>query len=164
MYEIIHFRGGLYKFDELSEYIEDIGGLVFNRDHFEIIRGTSYLSTEVHVLLMIPENELEQVNSIINEIKGMYENIEITQEQKNNFFAFLSIYDVLNKTDSWIEKEELKESLVCPCLTNLCKISEDNECILNDKFNEILEEMITNKIIEFKIDDNKIFYRLNKAE
>ncbi len=62
MYEIIHFRGGLYKFDELSEYVEDVGGLVFNRDHFEIIRGTSYLSTEVHVILMIPKNELKQIN------------------------------------------------------------------------------------------------------
>ena len=164
MYEIIHFRGGLYKFDELSEYVEDIGGLVFNKDHFEIIRGTSYLSTEVHVLLMIPENELDQINSIISEIKGTYENIKITPDQKINFFAFLPIYDVLNKKESWIEKEELKELLVCPCLTNLCKLKENDECILNEEFNEILEEMITNEIVETKIDNDKIFYRLNKQK
>jgi len=164
MYEVLHFRGGIYRFDELSEYVEDVGGLVLLKDHFEIIRGDSYLSTEVHVILMVPEEELETLNSIILEIKGMSENVEITDEQEIHLFSYLSIYDVLNKNNDWTLKEYLESHLACPCFAMLCKNSGDNECLLNEKLEEILEEMCSNEIIESKIDDDKIFYRLKKNE
>lgn len=162
MYEILHFRGGLYRFDELVELVEDTGGLVFNRDHFEIIRGDSYLSTEVHVLLIIPENELNTVNSLIHEIKGSSDDITITDKQKNLLLSYLSIYDALNKTGTWTKEEELKELIICPCFAMLCKESGDDECQLNNKFNEILEEMRLNKVIEKRIFNEKIEYRLKK--
>jgi hypothetical protein len=164
MYEFLHFRGGMYRFDELSEFVEDVGGLVLSRDHFEIIRGDSYLSTEVHVLLMVPEEELKLLNSLITEIKGMSDNLEITDQQKINLLSYLSIYDALNKKDTWIEKECIKENMVCPCYAMLCKNSGEKECQLNENFDEILEEMCYNELIEYKIEDDKIFYRLKKRE
>ncbi|MGZ7136282.1 MAG: methyl-coenzyme M reductase family protein [Methanobacterium sp.] len=160
MYKILHFRGGIYKFEELSEYVEDVGGLVFNKDHFEIIRGDSPLSTEVHVLLMVPEDELKTVFSIISEIKGIHDDIEITADQRNKFFAFLSIYDALNRNDSWTSKDHLKDFLVCSCLTMPCENNEDDVCILEDNLDEIMEEMYSNDIIESKIEDDTVFYRL----
>ena len=162
MYEILHFRGGMYKFEELSEFVEDVGGLILTRDHFEIVRGDSYLSTEIHVLLMVPEEELKPLKSIISEIKGMSENVEITDRQRIHLFSYLSVYDALNKNDSWTEKEHLKDIMICPCYTMLCKNSGDNDCILEDKLDEILEEMCFNGIIESKISDDKIFYRLKR--
>jgi len=162
MYEVLHFRGGVYRFDELSEYVEDVGGLVLLRDHFEISRGDYYLSTEVHVLLMVPEEELDTLKSIILEIKGISENVEITEEQKTHLFSYLSIYDALD--DDWTRKDDLKLRLACPCYAMLCKNSGDTECLLNEKLDEILEEMISNEIIESKIDDDKVFYRLKRKE
>ncbi|WP_431063313.1 methyl-coenzyme M reductase family protein [Methanobacterium sp.] len=162
MYEILHFRGGVYRFDELKELVEDTGGIVFSMDHFDIIRGDSYLSTEVHVLLMVPENELNAVDSLISEIKGSRDDINITDKQKDLLLSYLSIYDVLNKTGTWTKKEDLKELIICPCFAMLCKNSGDDECQLNNKFDEILEEMCLNGVIEKQILDEKIEYRLKK--
>lgn len=164
MYRILHFRGGLYKFDELTEYVEDVGGLVFNKDHFEIIRGDSYLSTEVHVLLMVPEEELEPIYSIISEIKGMYEDIEISDKQKIHFFSYLSIYDALNRFDSWIKKEDLMDILLCPCHAMPCKEGGDIGCILSHELDKILEAMGDDEIIESKKEGNEVFYRLKKTK
>lgn len=162
MYEVLHFKGGVYRFDELSEFVEDVGGLILNRDHFEIIRGDSYLSTEVHVLLMVPEEELKPLKSIISEIKGISENLEITNEQRTQLLLYLSVYDALNKNNSWTLKEHLMDLMICPCYAMLCKNSVDDECPLNDKLDELLEEMCSNGILEFKIEEDKVFYRLKK--
>ncbi len=159
MYEILHFKGGLYRFNELSEYIEDIGGMVLSLDHFELSRGDYYLSTEVHVLLMLPENELDTVKLIIESIKGMAESVELDNDQMIHILSYLSIYDALDKI-SWTEKEYLKEIIACPCFAQLCKDSGDSNCLLQDKFDEILEEMVFNKIIESKIEEDKVFFRL----
>ncbi len=161
MYEIIRFMGGIYRFDELYEYVEDLGGLVLSRDNFDIIRGDSFLSTEVHVLLMVPENEIESLESIINEIKGMHDHIEITDEQRIHFYSYLSVYDALAR-NPWCEKEILKDILICPCNAMLCKISGDNECILLDKLDEILEDMQYYEIIELKIIEEKILYKIKE--
>lgn len=162
MYQVLHFRGGMYKFNELSEFVDDVGGLLLSKDQFEIIRGDSYLSTEVHVLIMVPEGEMKSLLTLISEIKGMSENVDISEGQRINLFAYLSIFDVLNKNDSWIEKEELKSMMFCPCYAILCKNIGDNSCILNDKFEEVLEEMMANGIIESQILEGKIFYRLKE--
>ncbi len=93
MYQIMHFRGGIYKFDELVELVEDTGGIVLDKDSFEIIRGDSYLSQEVHVLLVVPENEIKNIKLLISEIKGMVEDIEATKDQYVLFLSYISIYD-----------------------------------------------------------------------
>lgn len=162
MYKLLHFRGGLYKFDELVEFVEDAGGMVINKDHFEIIRGDSYLSQEVHVLLIVPENEVDSTKSLISEIKGMVEEIESTKDQNKLFLSYFSIYDALNRIGGWTDREHIKESIICPCHAELCTYMEEEECQLNDLLEEILVEMYMNEIIEHKEENKKSKYRLKK--
>ena len=165
MYEIFYFRGGVYKFDELVEYIEDVGGMVLRKDCFELIRGDSYLSTEVHVLIVVPEEEVKNAKSLIEEIKGISDEIEATREQKKTLLAYLSIYDSLNRTDTWAEEERIKDTITCPCYALLCNQLKDEECQLDSKFKQILTEMCANGIIEHNIsDDGKSKYRLKKVD
>ena len=163
MYEIFYFRGGLYKFDELVEYIEDVGGMVLRKDHFEMIRGDSYLSTEVHVLIVVPEEEVANTKSLIDEIKGVSDDVKATGEQKKTLLAYLSIYDSLNRKDTWTEEGSLKDNITCPCYALLCNQIEDEECQLDAKLKRILAEMCANGIIEYNISaDGKSEYRLKK--
>ena len=165
MYEIFYFRGGVYKFDELVEYIEDVGGMVLRKDCFELIRGDSYLSTEVHVLIVVPEEEVKNTKSLIEEIKGISDKVEATDEQKKTLLAYLSIYDSINKNDTWAEEERIKNTIACPCYALLCNQLEDEECQLDSKLEQILTEMCANGIIEHIIsDDGKSKYRLKKVD
>ncbi|MEN6554522.1 MAG: methyl-coenzyme M reductase family protein [Methanobacterium sp.] len=165
MYEIFYFRGGLYKFDELVEYIEDIGGMVLRKDRFELIRGEYFLANEVHVLLVVPEEEVENTKMLIGEIKGTAHDVEITEEQKRTLLAYLSIYDSLNRTDKWTEEENIKDAITCPCYALLCNQLEDEECQLDADLKQILSEMCTNGVIEYKISaDGKYEYRLKKTD
>lgn len=164
MYEILYFRGGAYKFDELVEYIEDVGGMILNKDCFEITRGDSYLSTEIHVLIIVPENEVGTTKSLIGEIKGMADEVEVTGEQKKLLVSYLSIYDSLNRTDIWTEKGLLKGTIRCPCYALLCNQIENEECQLDNKLEQILVEMCTNNVIERKVSNGKSKYRLKKED
>ncbi|WP_414468935.1 methyl-coenzyme M reductase family protein [Methanobacterium sp. ACI-7] len=159
MYRVLHFRGGMYRFDEVSEFVDDVGGLILSRDHFEITRGESYLSTEVHVLLMVPECDLKPLKLLITEIKGMFEDIDLKDRQKANLLLYLSVLDALNRNNSWTDKKHLLNIIKCPCFSMLCK---GNECNLNEKIDEIIEEMNRNGIIESKTEHEKILYRLRK--
>ncbi len=164
MYEIFYFRGGIYKFDELVEYIEDVGGMVLRKDCFELIRGDSFLSTEVHVLIVVPEEEVENTKSLIDEIKGVSDEVKATEEQKKRLLSYLSIYDSLNRTDTWTEEECLKDIITCPCYALLCNPVEDEECQLDARLEQILSEMCANGIIEYNISaDGKSEYRLKKV-
>ncbi len=164
MYEVFFFRGGVYKFDELAEYIEDVGGMVLSKDCFEVIRGDSYLSTEVHVLLIVPEEEVENTKSLITEIKGIVDDVEVTEKQKKLLLSYLSIYDALNRTEVWTEKERLRDIITCPCYALLCNQVGDDECQLNDELEQILAEMCENEVIEHKISGGKSEYRLKKED
>lgn len=159
MYRVLHFRGGMYRFDEVSEFVDDVGGLILSRDHFEITRGESYLSTEVHVLLMVPEHDLKPLKLLITEIKGMFEDIDLKDRQKANLLLYLLVLDALNRNNSWTDKKHLLDIIKCPCFVMLCK---GNECTLNEKIDEIIEEMNRNGIIESKTEHGKILYRLRK--
>ncbi len=165
MYEIFYFRGGLYKFDELVEYIEDVGGMVLREDRFEIIRGEYFLANEVHVLLVVPEEEVRNTKVLIREIKGTFHDVEITEEQKKKLLAYLSLYDSLNRTDEWTEKESIMDTITCPCYALLCNQFEEEGCQLDDELEQILAEMCKNGVIEYKVSSlGKHEYRLKKND
>ena len=164
MYEVFFFRGGIYRFDELVEYIEDVGGMVLSKDCFEVIRGDSYLSTEVHVLLVVPEEEVGNTKSLITEIKGMIDNVEVTEKQKKFLLSYLSIYDALNRTEVWTKKGRLREIITCPCYALLCNQVRDDECQLDAELEQILVEMCANDVIEHKISNGKSEYRLKRED
>jgi hypothetical protein len=164
MYEIFYFRGGVYRFDELVEYIEDIGGMVLSKDCFEIIRGEYFLAKEVHVLLVIPESEIGNTKSLIYEIKGMIDKVEITDEQKKLLLSYLSIYDALNRSKEWTEEKSLRDIITCPCYAMLCNQVEDEECQLDAELEQILAKMCAYGVIEHKISEEKSHYRLKKED
>ena len=165
MYEIFYFRGGLYKFDELVEYIEDVGGMVLREDRFEIIRGEYFLANEVHVLLVVPGEEVKNTKSLIEEIKGISGELEANDDQKKTLLAYLSIYDSLNRNDTWTEEGDLRDSITCPCHALLCKQDVDEECQIDAELKQILSEMCTNGVIEYKISSlGKYEYRLKKND
>jgi len=162
MYQIMHFRGGIYKFDELVELVEDTGGMVLDKDCFEIIRGDSYLSQEVHVLLVVPENELNNIKSLISEIKGMVDDIESSEDQYTLFLSYISIYDALSRIGGWADKDLLKETIKCPCYSELCTHLEEEKCQLEEILEELLSQMSSIEVIERKESDGMPQYRLKK--
>jgi len=48
----MRFRGGAYRFHELAEYLEDAGGMIIQENRLHIIRGSSFIREELHVLMM----------------------------------------------------------------------------------------------------------------
>lgn len=162
MYEIIHFRGGIYKFDELVEFVEDTGGMVLKKDCFEIIRGDSYLSKEVHVLLVVPDDELDSTKSLISDIKGMVDDIDTTDDQYNLFLSYLSIYDALNRIGKWTDRDVLKDAIRCPCYSELCIHLEEEKCQLDEILEEILAELCLIGIIEHREVHGTTQFRLKK--
>ncbi len=162
MFEIMHFRGGIYKFDELVEFVEDTGGMVLKKDFFEISRGDSYLSKEVHVLLVVPEEELNSIKLLISEIKGMVDEIETTDDQYNLFLSYLSIYDALNRIGGWADRDVLKDTINCPCHSELCIHLQEEKCQLDEILEEILAELRLIDVIEHREHDGISQFRLKK--
>ncbi len=160
----MHFRGGIYRFDELVEFVEDTGGIVLNRDFFEISRGDSYLSQEVHVLLIVPEDELDNVKSIISKIKGMVDDIDISDDQYILFLSYLSIYDALSRIRGWTDRDILKETINCPCYSELCTHLQEEICQLDEILEEILSQLSQTGLIESKEFHGKLKFRLKIEE
>jgi hypothetical protein len=159
MYEILLFSGGVYRFDELAEFVEDIGGLVLKKDIFEISRGEYFLAEEIHVLLIVPQKESGTLRSLSDDIKGEIEDLNIQDDQKYALLSSLSIYDVLCKAGSWINAEKLKSSIDCPCYAILCNETNGADCTL-DRLDELLMDMCSMEIIEYRVSDEGVEYQL----
>jgi Methyl-coenzyme M reductase operon protein C len=147
MYRVLLFNGGIYKFDQMQEYLEDVGGILVREDRLQITRGSSFLSEEVRVMLIVPLKEVENVKSLANEIKGEIEVLEIDPNLKNEFLSIISIYNILSLTNNWLNLEEIEELMECPCQSNICR--EDEQCTFNEIRNT-LEKMSTLKILDIK--------------
>ena len=161
MYEILLFGGGVYKFDELVEFIEDIGGIVLNKEQLDISRGNYFLSEEIRVLLIVPKKEVESVKLIVKEIKGEIEDLNLTDDQSNAFLSYFPIYSILCGVRTWISKEDLKNLIDCPCYPINCR-TEDENCTL-DRLDFILNDMCSISLIESRTFKGIIEYRLKEA-
>ncbi|MGC9516271.1 MAG: methyl-coenzyme M reductase family protein [Methanomicrobiales archaeon] len=161
MYEIVIFKGGVYKFDEFKELVEDLGGLVLKKDHLEISRGIYFLSEEITVPLILPVNEIVNVSKLAHEIKGMIFETDIESEKKAELISYLTIYDILSKSNKWMGKKDLEKYLKCPCIIN-CHNS--SEFCAKDNLDEILMDMYTIELIDMqnKIDEVKYRLRIQK--
>ncbi|WP_321421591.1 methyl-coenzyme M reductase family protein [uncultured Methanobacterium sp.] len=109
MYKILHFSGGVYRFEQLAEHVEDIGGLLFQENHIHISRGTSFLSEEVQVIFLVPAKETTSVKELASEIKGEIEELEVEEPLKSNLINSMDIYNILCKTDDWTHQEVISE-------------------------------------------------------
>lgn len=157
MYEILIFQGGIYKFNYFKEFIEDLGGLVLKKDHLEITRGIYFLSEEITVPLLLPVEEIGNVKEIAKELKGNLSKTKIDILKKSELVSYLNVYDILSKSDHWMEKRELEERLKCPCIVN-CEKSSDF-CV-KDHLDKILNDMDTIELIEVREKNFKDEYRL----
>jgi hypothetical protein len=159
MYEIILFSGGVYKYDELVETVEDLGGLILRKDNFHISRGESYLSEEIEVMLIIPEEDKTTIESVSKDIKGTIDKLNLEKSERNNILTYLSIYNVLSQTNSWMTIKEIKDLIQCPCPTQLCHENGIYYCVI-DELNESLNKLCLQKLIKSRKNNNKIEFHL----
>jgi hypothetical protein len=131
MYEIFIFSGGVYRFDEFKEVVEDIGGIVLKKDLFHISRGYSTLGDEVQVTLIIPLDDEKLIKSFSDEIKGHLEKLNDKDLKKIDLLTYISICDVLIKSGKWMTLYEIKNSIKCPCQAQLCQNQELDNCNLD---------------------------------
>ncbi len=109
MYKILLFSGGLYKYDLLVEYVDDVGGLIIQKDSLQISRDTSFLREEIKVILIIPTNEISSVKSLVKEIKGEIEELKLEEAIHGKLINSLKVYNILCKSNSGLNKESLQK-------------------------------------------------------
>ncbi len=159
MYEIILFSGGVYKYDELVEIVEDLGGLILRKDNFHISRGESYLSEEIEVMLIILEEDKPTIESVSKDIEGTIDKLNLEQSERNNILTYLSIYNVLSQTNCWMTIKEIENSIQCPCPAQICHENRIYNCVI-DELNENLNKLCSQKLIESRKNNNKIEFHL----
>jgi hypothetical protein len=147
MYKILLFSGGVYKFELLVEFIEDIGGLIVQEEHLHITRGSSFLSEEIRVMLIVPHSEFSGVRSIADDIKGNIEEFIIEETLKNNLINTLKIYNVLCKANDWLDQTAIKE-MIDNSVEDGCFEIEPHENDSEENLEDCLELMISLKIIQ----------------
>ncbi|MBI5459812.1 methyl-coenzyme M reductase family protein [Methanobacterium sp.] len=169
MYKILHFSGGVYKFDLLAEHVEDVGGLLFQENRLQIRKGSYFLSEEVQVILMVPFNELSSIRELASEIKGEIEDVEIEEPLKSNLIHSLDIYNILCKADDWVDQNiisEIEEEEYNTTGTGLAEFdddeNEDDNDHVQDKLKECLDLMISLELIEKRGTKGKSEYRILK--
>ncbi len=160
MYLIRVYSGGIYKFDEFVEFVEDLGGLVLKKDSFHISRGQYYLSEEIRVLTIIPPGEEKEAELMAKKLKGSMEKPDMKFKEKKRILSCLAIYDCLGHSPEGMQKSEILEYLKCPCSVQICNKSEKN-CYL-DYLDEVLDGMVEMEFLERESSSNKIKYTLKK--
>lgn len=157
MYKILLFSGGVYKFELLVEYIEDIGGLVVQEDRLHITRGNYFLSEEIRVMLIVPHTELSNVSSFANGIKGSVEELIIEKPLENKLINSLELYNILCKADDWIDQDALSNIIEHYIRDGYIKIETPTNF---PEFNldNCLEFMLSLKLIKKRENDGIIEY------
>ncbi len=161
MYKILGYSGGVYRFDEVLETVEDAGGIVLNRDEFHISRGDYFISQEVHVIIVIPEEGVEDIKSIAAELKGDLEELDVDRLQKKSVMSIIPVYNLLCQTTLWVDVKTLEDMIVCPCMIGVCKEFEEFSCY--DKMEKTLDSMCRMEIAEYRQSNGKREYRLKKG-
>lgn len=152
MYDIFLFCGGVYRFDELKEAVEDMGGLVLKEDLFHIRRGVSFLANEVEAILIIPVEDEDIIKSLSKEIKGHLKKLDLEESKKEDVLTYISIYDTLTKSRRWMTLDEIKNSIECPCPSQLCKNQDREICVL-DQIDESIEKFCDDAILKSRKND-----------
>jgi len=159
MYRILHFSGGVYKFELLAEHVEDVGGLLFQENRLQISRGASFLSEEIQVIFLVPTNELSSVKELTLEIKGEIEEVEVEEALKNNLINSLEIYNIMCKADDWIEEDVISERY-----PDNPEEYQDNPEEYRGNLEECLDLMISLELIEKRSIKGKSDYRILKED
>lgn len=158
MYQITIYSGGIYKFNEFKEFVDDLGGLVLKRDKFHLSRGDYFLAEEVHALTIIPVEEISNVDLLAKNLKGTLNIPEIDKLNKIKIVSCLELHNLLSEYGEGLTKESIENEIKCPCSSKIC-LEYPDDCILN-YLDEILEGMLQMEMIQEKKDKKGIIYQI----
>jgi len=170
MYKILHFSGGVYKFDLLKEHVEDVGGLLIQERYFHKSRGSYFLSEEIQVIFIVPPNEVSSIELLAKEIKGEICEVEMEEPLKSDLISSLNIYNILCKAGGWITPDFIRMSKLYhsdntytpirdnPYINGNSGPIDDNQH--PDNLEQCLNLMLSLKVIEKKKKNDKIEYRI----
>ncbi|MDD1764322.1 MAG: hypothetical protein LUQ70_06365 [Methanobacteriaceae archaeon] len=168
MYRIIRFTGGVYKFDELAEYLEDAGGMLVQEDRLHIIRGSSFITQELRVIMIVPGDEVEQVKSLAQDIKGQIdEDVNLDTQEELEMLHYFYLYQALSQAGEWVNLSCIKD------LTEILYHAEDplpdlvylnyfNESALPEDFRKSLDTMCSLQLLEVREEKGKPKYRVKR--
>lgn len=162
MYEIFLFSGGVYRFDEFKETVEDVGGIVLKKNLFHKSRGTSFLSDEVQVMIIIPIQDEKSIKSLADDIKGHLEKLEVEDLKNEDILAYLSICDALVKSGKWMTLDELKDVIECPCPGQLCN-QQDLEKCTQEQLDETVQKFCDKQILMSRKHNGKKEYQITES-
>lgn len=158
MYKLLLFTGGVYKFNEFKEFIEDIGGLIVQMNSLEISRGMYFLSEEIKVLIIVPSEEEMELKAIAKEIKGNVKTIKIKESEIEKIVLIFEIYKNMKTNESMDLKtiiHYLKNNQEFIKLEEECKF--ENIC----NYEEFLEKIVE---LLFIMEEMKIIEKIEKEE
>lgn len=142
MYKILHFSGGVYKFDLLAEHVEDVGGLLIQENRLHKSRGSYFLSEEIQVIFIVPPNEVSSIELMASEIKGEIQEMEMEEPLKNKLINVLCIYNILCKAGDWIKPDSISGSPeINRSKGHMVNNSHERGNDLVDEFSEYIEEI-----------------------
>jgi hypothetical protein len=157
MYKIIGYSGGIYRFEEVVECVEDAGGIIINRDEFHVSRGAYFMGQEVHVVIVTPEDALDDIKTISAELKGDIEELNVDDEIKLATLSIIPVYNLLSQL-GWVDIGTLEDMISCPCVDGICQEFKGVSCI--DNLEKILGDMCKMEIAENRTGTRE--YRLKR--
>lgn len=160
MYRILGFNGGVYRFDEVKELVDDMGGLIITRDEFSITRGAYFISQEIHVIMLVPEESLVDVESLVQDVKGDIEVLDVEEKYENAIISLIPVYNILSKAGKWVDIETIENMVSCPCLNGVCEQLESETCSID--LLETLDNMCRMELAEERENSNRKEYRIRK--
>lgn len=158
MYSILLFSGGAYKFNELVEFVEDVGGVVFQEERLQISRGNYFLREEIRVMIAIPEDELETLKAVVKELKGHLQDLELEKELLNIVNSYIFIYNLLSMPGGWTNLESIETTFKCPCCIEICSEMDFDHC--TGGLGQLMDEMCEMDLLEYRISQGEMEYRL----
>ncbi|WJI08690.1 hypothetical protein FGU46_00575 [Methanobacterium sp. CWC-01] len=168
MYRIIRFKGGVYRFDELAEYLEDAGGMLFQEDRMHIIRGSSFIREELQVMMIIPPDEVEHVKSLAEGIKGQIEeDLNLDPQKELEMFHYFYLYHALSQAGGWMNLSMIKDLTDAlyhaeDPLPDLVYLNYFSESSRPEDFKKSLDIMCRLQLLEVRDETGEPEYRIKK--
>lgn len=168
MYRIIRFKGGVYRFDELAEYLEDAGGMLFQEDRIHIIRGSSFIREELQVMMIIPPDEVEHVKSLAEGIKGQIEeDLNLDPQKELEMFHYFYLYHALSQAGGWMNLSMIKDLTDAlyhaeDPLPDLVYLNYFSESSRPEDFKKSLDIMCSLQLLEVRDEKGEPEYRIKK--
>ncbi|MDD3985919.1 MAG: methyl-coenzyme M reductase family protein [Methanobacterium sp.] len=154
MYKILVYKGGVYRFNEVLERVEDIGGIVLKKYGFNI-RGSYFITQEQLITIIAPGESFYELKQIANELKGDIDEINIDNDIKVAVISILPVYNILSKLGTWMDVNWLKEEIKCPCIDSIRNGFNEIFCLHN------LEETLIN-MCKMEIAEKRTVYSIDE--